>query len=411
MNPIQKFVAGIVIFSAPLGLSAQKNISDTTILKQIAGKIIQSTEYIVLDTKSGMKYSLPITNYQPKEYTVNCPHLTWEYWNGVTNLAMLNLAETLSDTSYSNYAWRNYDFVFDNIEFFRFLYDNNIENTGIEKLFRMHMLDDCGSLAAGMAEIYLKERPENYRYYLDTVADYILNREHRLADGTLARTGPSDKTVWLDDLYMSIPFIARYALITEEEVYFDFACKQIINYQNYLYDANTGIYYHCYFDDKGENGVARWGRANGWAILAMVNLLDALPEDHPKRIQVLSVFRQHVIGLARYQSQSGLWHQLIDKSDSYLETSSSAMFTYAIAKGVNKGWIEKPFETIALAGWEGLMTKIDSEGNVAGICVGTWIQNDLPFYYNRPVQQNDIHGIGAVLLAGSEVIRLKRGAL
>jgi rhamnogalacturonyl hydrolase YesR len=83
------------------------------------------------------------------------------------------------------------------------------------------------------------------------------------------------------------------------------------------------------------------------------------------------------------------------------------MFTYAIAKAVNNGWIDENFKTIAQAGWEGIKTKIQPDGQVKDICVGTWIKNDLVFYYKRPTQLNDIHGLGAVILAGTEILKLK----
>jgi rhamnogalacturonyl hydrolase YesR len=82
------------------------------------------------------------------------------------------------------------------------------------------------------------------------------------------------------------------------------------------------------------------------------------------------------------------------------------MFTYAVAKGVNEGWLDERFKTIALEGWEGLKTKISEDGSVSGICIGTGIENNIGYYYKRPTELNDIHGLGAILLAGTEIIRL-----
>ena len=234
-----------------------------------------------------------------------------------------------------------------------------------------------------------------------------MHDEHRLADGTLARTGPYEMTLWLDDLYMSIPFLARYGQLTGEEKYFAFSAEQVKQFTEYLYDEYTGLYFHCYFTNFDEHGVARWGRANGWSIMAQANLLDYLPEDHSEWETLRGIFHQQVTGLARYQSASGLWHQILDKTDSYLETSCSAMFTYAVAKGVNEGWLDEGYKTIAQRGWEGLQSKIRADGQVEDICVGTWIKNDLVFYYERPTQLNDIHGLGAVILAGVEVAKMR----
>jgi unsaturated rhamnogalacturonyl hydrolase len=152
--------------------------------------------------------------------------------------------------------------------------------------------------------------------------------------------------------------------------------------------------------------VAFWGRANGWAMLAQVDLLDKLPLEHPKRDTLLALLQRHILGLARYQSGNGLWHQLLDKTDSFLETSCTAMFTYAIVRAVKKGYIEKRYLSIAEKGWEGIVSKIHVDGQIEGVCTGTGVSDNLVDYYNRPTPLNDVHGIGAVLLAGSEIILL-----
>jgi rhamnogalacturonyl hydrolase YesR len=181
---------------------------------------------------------------------------------------------------------------------------------------------------------------------------------------------------------------------------------QVINFQKYVFDPSMGLMHHCWYSDVQRPGVAFWGRANGWALLAQVDLLDRLPKNHPKRPQLLNILQRHILGIAHYQSAEGLWHQLLEKTDSYLETSCSAMFTYAIARSVNKGYIEARYASIAQRGWEGVMTKIRPDGQVEGVCTGTSVGDDLVFYYRRPARLNDVHGIGAVLLAGTEILQM-----
>jgi rhamnogalacturonyl hydrolase YesR len=130
--------------------------------------------------------------------------------------------------------------------------------------------------------------------------------------------------------------------------------------------------------------------------------------NHPQRKILLGLLQRHILGISHYQSGEGLWHQLLDKTDSYLETSCTAMFTYAIARAVNKGYIEPRYASIARCGWEGVMSKIRSDGKVEGVCTGTGVGDDLVFYYHRPAPLNDVHGIGAVLLAGAEVFQLPK---
>jgi unsaturated rhamnogalacturonyl hydrolase len=239
----------------------------------------------------------------------------------------------------------------------------------------------------------------------------MLEKQLRLTDGTLARPEPQKGTVWADDLYMSVVFLARMGELTGDRRYFDDAARQVINFHRYLFDEAKGLMYHCYYSDVASPGVAFWGRANGWAMLAQVDLLDRLPQSHPAWAHLLELLRRQVVALAQYQGGEGLWHQLIDKNDSFLETSCSAMFTYAIARAVDQGYIEPRYGSVAHRGWEGVMTRIRADGKIEGICAGTGVGNDLVFYYHRPTPLNDPHGIGPVLLAGTEILILERKGL
>lgn len=403
---MRKLTLIIVLTALICKTYCQDAVSDLAIICKTANLIVSQTSYSITD-ENGKNFTTSEGLMPNKKYCISNPYLEWKYWNGVLNLAMLELSNVTGDEKYKQQALRNYRFIFENIGFFEKLYKSGIQNTGMDQYFRMEMLDDCGAMAAALVEAYSLDKNQKYLEYLHKTADYMIHKEHRLKDGTLARTGPYDKTVWLDDLYMSIPFLARYGKLTNDTAYFNFASKQVIQFTHYLYDNNIGLYYHCYFDSMKQNGVAHWARANGWSIMAQVNLLSCLPANSPLKDTLLAIYRQQVNNLARYQSESGLWHQLLDKNDSYLETSCSAMFTYAIAKGVNEGWLDKRYSTIALAGWKGLKTKIQPDGQVADICIGTGIENNLVFYYKRPTKLNDIHGLGAVLLAGCEVVKLK----
>ncbi|MBW6499851.1 MAG: glycoside hydrolase family 88 protein, partial [Bacteroidales bacterium] len=142
---------------------------------------------------------------------------------------------------------------------------------------------------------------------------------------------------------------------------------------------------------------------------AMSELLDVLPVSHPAREEILALFRDHARGLASYQGAQGFWHQLIDRPDSYYETSATAIFTYCISHGINKGWLDvKAYGPMAILGWNAVQTKVNEMGQVEGTCVGTGMAFDPAFYYNRPVNVAAAHGYGPVIMAGAEVIRLMR---
>ena len=153
------------------------------------------------------------------------------------------------------------------------------------------------------------------------------------------------------------------------------------------------------------NGVARWGRCNGWLAVAQTELLNNLPADHPKRNDLIKLLLRQIVGYSRYQDSTGMWHQLLDKPDSYLESSVTAMFVYTIAKAVNEGWINPRYITVAQFGWNALSKKVTPDGQIPDICIGTSIEEDIQYYYNRPKETNDTHGLGAFLMAGVEIIR------
>jgi len=142
---------------------------------------------------------------------------------------------------------------------------------------------------------------------------------------------------------------------------------------------------------------------------AQVHLLNMLPANYPRRDTIIKNIERQIVGISKYQNGNGLWHQVLDKTDSYPESSCTAMFVYSIARAVNEGWIDRRYASIALTGWEGLKKfMITPEGQMKDVCVGTGIQNDLVFYYNRPAKTDDTHGTGSLIEAGIEVIKLKQ---
>jgi rhamnogalacturonyl hydrolase YesR len=207
---------------------------------------------------------------------------------------------------------------------------------------------------------------------------------------------------------MGLSFLARMGELTGDIKYFNDAARQVIQFHQYLFDEHVELMHHCWYSDVTRQGVAFWGRANGWAMLAQADLLDRLPKDHPQRDTLLALLQRHILGISRYQSSNGLWHQLLDKEDSYLETSCSAVFVYSIARAVNRGYIESRYASIAQRGWEGVMSKIQADGKVEGVCTGTIVSDDLVYYYQRPAPLNDVHGIGTIILAGAEILLLKK---
>jgi unsaturated rhamnogalacturonyl hydrolase len=389
-------------------LSFGQTVNNEEIVRRVADNILQNTTFKFVNSKTKEKYESTKGLAPNADIKADSKYNKWEYVNGVLAISMIQTAQVLNDKKYSDYSLRNFDFIFNNIGYFERLYKVKTPKIEYGPFFSMGNLDACGAMSAGLFDVDALANRKDYRAYLERSANYISNKQLRLPDGTLCRPQPRDKTIWADDLFMSVPFLARMGKLTGDAKYFDDAIKQVENFNKYLYDPASGLYWHNYYNDVEMNGVGHWGRANGWLAMAQVQLLNNLPENHPKRAELIRLLLRQIVGYARYQDQTGLWHQLLDKPDSYLESSVTAMYTYAVAHAVNEGWINKKYISIANEGWRGLTSKVTADGQLQDVCVGTNMDEAIKFYYTRPTELNDTHGLGPFLMAGTEMIRYEK---
>jgi rhamnogalacturonyl hydrolase YesR len=375
----------------------------------MANAVLKDATFQFVDEKTGKRFRIPQQAPPDAQLRPESPYTDWRYWNGVLNIGMIRLGEVLAEPAYAKFSVTNIAFNFDNYSYFEIKHkDQSKWNYPYGQRFIMEELDDYGAMGASLIEVHRRDPQDRYRAYIDKAGKFILTQQYRLLDSTFVRPFPQKWTLWADDLYMSISFLSRMGELTGNKRYFDDAARQVINFHKYLFNEEVGLMHHCWYSDAQLPGVAFWGRANGWAMMAQVDLLDRIPKNHPLRDTLMVLLRRHILGIARYQSGEGLWHQLIDKTDSYLETSCSAMFIYSIARAVNHGYIDQRYASIAQRGWEGLLSKIHPDGEVDGVCAGTSVSDDLVYYYHRPTPVNDVHGIGVVLLAGAEILQMRK---
>lgn len=333
--------------------------------------------------------------------------LTSYEW-GVTYSGMLEASAATGDPKYADYTKKRVDFILSSLPAFTKLYQQYPKNSNpFKQPIAPHALDDAGAVAAAMIKTLRNGGNPSIRPLVDHYLQYISTKEFRLPDGTLARNRPQKNTLWLDDLYMSIPALAQMGKLTGDKKYYDDAVAQVKLFSDRMFNKDLNLYMHGWVQEMDVHPEFRWARANGWALMAMAELLDVLPETHSGRAGVLQQFRAHAKGLASYQTGQGFWHQLLDKNDSYLETSATAIYAYCFARGINKGWLDaKAYAPAALLAWNAVATKVNEKGQVEGTCVGTGMAFDPAFYYYRPVNVYAAHGYGPVLLAGAEVINL-----
>lgn len=336
--------------------------------------------------------------------------LTSYEW-GVTYSALLWAGELTGDKKYTSYATNRFSFLAKWIPVMKKLKEAGVfkgnNSYPLKQPIEPHALDDAGAVCAAMIKATTAGLNNDLRPVIDGLSDFVVNKEYRFADGTLARMRPQKNTLWLDDMYMGVPTIAQMGKLTGDKKYFDDAVKQVKQYTERMFNKEKGVYMHGWVEGMETHPEFRWARANGWALLAMCELLDVLPENHEGRSFVLNQFKAHVKGLTSYQSGSGFWHQLLDREDSYLETSATAIYAYCIAHACNKGWIQAvTYAPVANLAWNAVSTKVNDKGQVEGTCVGTGMAFDPAFYYHRPTNVFAAHGYGPVILAGAEMYKL-----
>ncbi|HEY8226510.1 MAG TPA: DUF4350 domain-containing protein [Pyrinomonadaceae bacterium] len=232
--------------------------------------------------------------------------------------------------------------------------------------------------------------------------------------------------MWLDGLYMGEPFYAEYASTFHEDADFDDIAKQFILMELHARDTKTGLLYHGWDESRKQRwanprtGVSPnfWGRALGWYAMALVDTLDYFPKDHPQRGSLLAILKRLAVAIDKYQDKkSGLWYQVLDKAGAegnYLEASASSMFVYALAKAVREDYLPASYLSVARNGYQGIVKQfIETEANgqanlkgtvsVGGLGGNPYRDGSYQYYLSEKVVTNDPKGIGAFLLASSEM--------
>ena len=380
-------------------------------LDRVRDHFIRATPYRIVNTATG----LPVTDLSTPVKTAGIDDRqsqfnAWDYSMGVVLAAMLLDSEVTGDASYEDYTFRNFAFIFDHLDYFKKQAEMfGPQPHGYPRLLNFKELDDCGSIGAALIKAYNRKPDPRFRPVIDRVAEHIAHKQLRLADGTLARARPQPVSLWIDDIYMSVPFLAQMGKLTGDRRYFDDAARQVVGMSEHLQNQATGLFDHSWFESNPYDVKFYWGRGCGWALMATAELLSVLPEDHKDRARVLDIFRRAAQGVAAVQSGTGMWRQLLNREDSYLETSATAMFTFAIARGVNRGWLSPVYAPVAQTGWQAIATRMRADGKIEGICVSTTAAYDAVYYYNRPTDLGATQGYGPVLMAGAEVMAMLRG--
>jgi rhamnogalacturonyl hydrolase YesR len=352
-----------------------------------------------------------------RQYNDNPLYGQWNYPLGVTLYGLFHAARALGRADLEKYVVDHIQFCADTFTYA--LWDRSKFGgaTNVHHLLTsIDSLDDCGSFGSVLLEVAKFADIKGFRPIADYVADFIVNKQDRLPDGTFYRIRLMhvfhENTMWADDLYMSVPFLCRSYQLTHDRRFIDDAARQFLGFKQRLFIPELKIMSHIYdFRRDLATGVP-WGRGNGWTLFSLSELLAVLPPDHPQQLALLAFFRDLCQGYLALQDDAGMWHQVLTHPDAYPETSCTAMFAYAFARGVQYGWLEDPAPYVksAFKAWEAInKISIDQIGNVFGVCRGSEFSFSPSYYKNELLPNlNDTHGIGIVLLAGVEVRNLTR---
>lgn len=267
-----------------------------------------------------------------------------------------------------------------------------------------------------------------YEKYIHLLYRQLTTTFPRIKMGNFWHKDNYPNQVWLDGLYMVQPFYAKYIKMYHEHKNYDDVIMQFLNVRKTHYQSDLGIYVHAYeetktvfwADKKTGQSTYAWARASGWLAMALVDVIEII-DDKKVAEPLEGMFKELIDDLKRYQDKSGLWHQIIDltdRADNYLETSATAMISFAILKAIRLNIIDKSYKDMALKAFEGIqklyLRKIDGNIELGGICksaglginpdTGIFRDGSYEYYVKRePVVTNNGHGVAPFLMIYNEL--------
>jgi len=339
----------------------------------------------------------------------------WEYTPGLVLKAMLHVYERTGDARYLDYVKHYYDGMI----------DANGAIAGGYKLddYNIDRINPGKPLFA----LYAKTKDEKYRKAIETLRNQM-REAPRTHEGGFWHKKRYPYQMWLDGLYMGAPFLAQYAKTFHEPALFDDVINQFVFMEKHARDEKTGLLYHGWDESRQQKWAdpatgrspAFWGRAMGWYAMALVDTLDFVPLDHPRRPELVAILNRLAEAIAKVQDQkSGVWWQVLDqpgRDGNYLEASASTMFTYALLKATRLRDLPDTYDKIARRAYEGVLKEfitVDANGlvainrvcQVAGLGGDPYRDGTFAYYVNEKIASNDPKGVGPFIFASQEMER------
>lgn len=393
-NILKPLIAVLLIVFVSLQMNAQK---DQTISKKL---------------KWSERMALSIMMQHKESYMIDdATTPKWDYVHGLVLTSFDELNKKYPNQKYSAYS--------------KTYVDKLVQEDGTIDTYKLDTYN-IDMVVAGrlLFDLYATTKEAKYLKALQTLRKQI-EEQPRTASGGFWHKKIYPNQMWLDGLYMGEPFYAQYTVTFEDGKNLDDVAKQFELIQKNARDSKTGLFYHGWDESKQMPWANKttgtspnfWSRSMGWYAMALVDVLDYFPKDHPKQKELVSYLNQLAQTLVKFQDKSGLWYQVTDKGaegGNYLEASGTAMFTYAFAKGVNKGYLPKKFKTAAKKAFSGMtkhLIKVDQKGEVtitqacavAGLGGNPYRDGSFKYYVNERKKDNDPKATGPFILAALEL--------
>ncbi len=348
-------------------------------------------------------------------YNAGRPEHRWGYEQGVMLEALRRVGLATGEEKYNEYIRNHLDgFISDDGSIDTYEFDSfNIDNIPPGRQF-FWLYENTGDSkyrnAAGLLRKQLTEHP-------------------RTNGGGFWHKYIYPYQMWLDGIYMGLPFYAEYAVRYDEADAFNDIAHQIVTIAEQTRDEGTGLLYHAWDESREQRWADPatgkspnfWGRAMGWYAMGVVDVLDFFPAEHPQRETIITIFRDMCDALLRYQDkETGLWYQVLDQGNregNYLESSASAMFSYAFAKGARLGYLDSKYLDASRKAFSGLVSykiTVDDEGmidlqdgcSVAGLGGNPYRDGSFEYYISEPRRTNDFKAYGPFIFAALELEKL-----
>lgn len=332
----------------------------------------------------------------------------WNYTQGLELLAIMQVWQKTGDQKYFDYVYGFADLMIDqqaNIKTYK------VEEYNIDRVNPGKML----------FPLYEKTKEERFKKAIDLLRSQ-LQTHPRTKEGSFWHKKIYEHQVWLDGIYMACPFLAQYAKTYNQPAIFDDVALQIIDMHKYSYDAKTGLYYHGWDESRKqrwanpETGLSAnfWSRSIGWYMMAIVDVLDFLPQDHPKRADIISILKNLSKSIEKFRDpQTGMWYQVTDQMNregNYLESSGSVMFIYSWVKGAQKGYLDKSYLKKGQKAYNQFVkrfvkTNEDKTISVTDGCAVAGLGGDkvyrdgsYQYYLSEPIRDNDAKAVGPFIM-------------